>query len=165
MELSGCNGRGCRNLMQDSNTITYCDNYGCNKLDTFNYLKSIPDEYQGSNLVEVRFKNTRKGFYKSNNNFRLNVGDIVAVEASPGHDIGIVSLTGYLVYRQIEMQNVTIDVNELKKVYRKAKPADIDKWKAAIQREHSTMIESRKITVDLKLEMKIGDYFLKFQQN
>ncbi len=157
MELGGCNGRGCLNLEQDSNIITHCDNYGCNKLDTFNYLKSIPEEYQGADLVEVRFKNTRKGFYKSNNNSKLKVGDIVAVEASPGHDIGIISLTGYLVYRQIEMQNATIDIDELKKVYRKAKSVDIDKWRAAIKHEHSTMIESRKIAADLNLEMKIGD--------
>jgi cell fate regulator YaaT (PSP1 superfamily) len=157
MNNCGFNGRGCRNIMQDSNEISSCDNSGCNKLDTFNYLENIPEEFQNCEIVEVRFKNTRKGFFKSNNNLKLRVGDIVAVESSPGHDIGIVSLTGQLVMRQIKRQNLKINEGDLKKIYRRAKMVDIEKWKNAIAAEHSTMIESRKIAADLKLEMKIGD--------
>lgn len=151
------NGRGCRRLLKDSNEITYCENTGCFKLDAFNYLDEIPEEYQNCDIIEVRFKNTRKGYYKTNNTLKLNTGDIVAVEASPGHDIGIVSMTGYLVKMQMKRMNVKTTEEELKKVYRKAKPADIDKWKASIALEHNTMIESRKIAAGLNLNMKIGD--------
>ena len=143
--------------MQDSSEISFCDNSGCNKLDTFSYLENIPDEFQNCDIVEVRFKNTRKGFFKSDHNLKLRVGDIVAVESSPGHDIGIVSLTGQLVMQQIRRQNLKISEGELKKIYRRAKVVDIEKWKKAIAAEHSTMIQSRKIAADLKLEMKIGD--------
>ena len=157
MSYCGFDGRGCRIIMQDFNEISSCEKSGCNKLDTFNYLDNIPEEFQNCEIVEVRFKNTRKGFFKSNNNLKLRVGDIVAVESSPGHDIGIVSLTGQLVMRQIKRQNLKISENDMKKIYRRAKIADIEKWKNAIAAEHSTMIESRKIAADLKLEMKIGD--------
>lgn len=157
MTNCGFNGRGCRNILEDSSEITFCDNSGCNKLDTFNYLENIPEEFQNCEIVEVRFKNTRKGFFKSNHNLKLRVGDIVAVESSPGHDIGIVSLTGQLVMQQIRRQNLKISEGELKKIYRRAKVVDIEKWKKAIAAEHSTMIKSRKIAADLKLEMKIGD--------
>lgn len=143
--------------MEDSSEISFCDNSGCNKLDTFNYLENIPEEFQNCEIVEVRFKNTRKGFFKGNHNLKLRVGDIVAVESSPGHDIGIVSLTGQLVMQQIRRQNLKISEGELKKIYRRAKVVDIEKWKKAIMAEHSTMIKSRKIAADLKLEMKIGD--------
>ncbi|MBN2214446.1 MAG: hypothetical protein JW723_09395 [Bacteroidales bacterium] len=150
-------GRGCRNIMDESNDISSCEYYGCNKLDAFNYLESIPEEFQDCEIIEVRFKNTRKGFFKSSNNLKIKVGDIVAVESSPGHDIGVVSLTGHLVMRQILRQNLKISENDMKKVYRRAKAADIEKWKNAIAAEHSTMIESRRIAAGLKLEMKIGD--------
>ena len=157
MNYCGQNGRGCPNLMNESNEITFCENSGCNKLDTFNYLRDIADDYQDCDIVEVRFKNTRKGYYKSNGNYKLRIGDIVAVESSPGHDIGIVSLTGQLVKEQIKKLNLRIDENDLKKIYRRAKPTDIEKWKSAIAAEHKTMIESRQIAIDLKLDMKIGD--------
>lgn len=107
-------------------------------------------------IVEVRFKNTRKGFYRNVNQLNLRVGDIVAVEASPGHDIGVLTLTGELVREQMKKYKVP-PAGELKKVYRKAKQADIDKWEEAKALEHETMIESRKIARDLKLDMKIGD--------
>ncbi|MFO7658103.1 MAG: regulatory iron-sulfur-containing complex subunit RicT [Bacteroidales bacterium] len=157
MSKCGQNGRGCSSLMTASNEITFCENTGCYKLDTYNYLKDIPEDYQQCDIVEVRFKNTRKGYYKTNNTLKLKVGDIVAVESSPGHDIGIVSLTGFLVKEQTKKSNVKLDENDLKKIYRKAKPTDIDKWRAAITAEHTTMIESRKIAVSLNLDMKIGD--------
>jgi cell fate regulator YaaT (PSP1 superfamily) len=108
-------------------------------------------------VVEVRFKNTRKGFYQNVNELRLHRGDIVAVEASPGHDIGIVSMAGEIVELQRSRTRSGGKNEELKKVYRKAKQADIDKWREAIQREESTMLESRKLASDLGLNMKIGD--------
>ncbi len=157
MSNCGFDDRGCRNILQDSGEISYCKNSGCSKLDTFSYLDDIPEEYQNCEIVEVRFKNTRKGFYRSNHNLKLRIGDIVAVESSPGHDIGVVSLTGQLVLQQIRRQNLKINENDLKKIYRRAKVVDIEKWRNAIEAEHSTMIKSRQIASDLKLEMKIGD--------
>jgi cell fate regulator YaaT (PSP1 superfamily) len=108
-------------------------------------------------LVEVRFKNTRKDFYKTSGGLNLKVGDLVAVEASPGHDIGMVSLTGPLVHNQIVRNRMRPGEMEYRQVYRKAKSADIDKWKEAIALEHETMIKSRRLSEDLKLDMKIGD--------
>lgn len=108
-------------------------------------------------IVEVRFKNTRKSYYRNVNNLPLKRGDIVAVEASPGHDIGIVSLTGDLVARQMKRVGFNPQNGEFKKIYRKAKPYDIEKWQEAIALEHSTMIRSRQIAAELGLNMKIGD--------
>jgi len=129
----------------------------CHKLDSYNWLKDIPEVAKTKNIVEVRFKNTRKDFFINVNELRLKTGDIVAVEASPGHDIGIVALTGELAYYQMIKNTGEKDLEELKKVYRKAKPADLEKWEEAISLEKSTMLKSRKIADDLKLEMKIGD--------
>jgi cell fate regulator YaaT (PSP1 superfamily) len=108
-------------------------------------------------VVEVRFKNTRKGFYKNVNDLRLKRGDIVAVEASPGHDIGIISLAGEIVEKQRERTKNQGNREELKKVYRKAKQVDIDKWTSAIKLEEEIMLRSRKLASDLGLNMKIGD--------
>ncbi len=159
LNMENCNfyGRGCRNLSLESEYNIVCENPGCNKLDTFNWLRDIPDSYHNTDLVEVRFKNTRKGIYKNVNNLKLRKGDIIAVEASPGHDIGIVSLTGILVLMNLRANNVDIESLEPKKIYRKVKQTDIDKWKKAISLEQSTMLRARKIAEDLKLEMKIGD--------
>lgn len=129
----------------------------CQKLNIYDWLYDIPESQITGDLIEVRFKNTRKGFYRNANQLRLMIGDIVAVEASPGHDIGIVSLTGELVMAQMKKANVPIESNDFKKVYRKAKPADIEKWEEAIALENSTMLKARKISGDLSLEMKIGD--------
>jgi cell fate regulator YaaT (PSP1 superfamily) len=130
---------------------------GCAKLDSFNWMGNIPLAADYNELAEVRFKNTRKGFYRNINGLRIKKGDFVAVEASPGHDIGIISLTGELVIRQMKKYGIFPDSEDLKKIYRKAKPADIDKWKETIALEHDTMIKSRKIAEELNLEMKIGD--------
>jgi cell fate regulator YaaT (PSP1 superfamily) len=130
---------------------------GCAKLEAFNWLQNIPVHPEDTDLMEVRFKNTRKGYFRNTNKLRLKLGDIIAVEASPGHDIGIVSLTGELVIRQLLKNNLSPDSDDLKKIYRKAKPVDIDKWKEAIALEHDTMIRSRKIAEKLQLDMKIGD--------
>jgi cell fate regulator YaaT (PSP1 superfamily) len=130
---------------------------GCLKLGSYNWLEDISDTHEFNEIVEVQFKNTRKGYFSNSNNLRLIKGDIVAVEASPGHDIGIVSLTGNLVLYKLNMEEVKYKEQEFKKIYRKAKPADIDKWKEAIAQEEITMLKSRKIAEKLKLEMKIGD--------
>lgn len=154
---NGCEGRGCHRLVKDaSDTLTSIDSGG-NKLDTYDWLQDIAETYHNCDIVEVRFKNTRKAFFKNVNDLNLHKGDIVAVEASPGHDIGIVSLTGNLVLLQLKRNNIPLAGTEFRKIYRKAKPADVDKWKEAMAQEFSTMIKSRKIAVDLKLEMKIGD--------
>ncbi|MBN1416313.1 MAG: hypothetical protein JW973_14520 [Bacteroidales bacterium] len=157
ISIEGYNGRGCRKMIKDSSDASACVDTGCNKLDTADYFSDIPEKYQNVDIVEVRFKNTRKGFYNNINNLKLKRGDIVAVEANPGHDIGIVSLTGILVIRQLLRNNLSPENNEFKKIYRKAKPVDIDKWMEAMALEHSTMLRSRKIAEELKLEMKIGD--------
>ncbi|PXZ44777.1 MULTISPECIES: PSP1 domain-containing protein [Sanguibacteroides] len=127
------------------------------KLTEYNWMQDIPEGCSTSDIVEVRFKNTRKGFYLNNSNLNLTIGDIVAVEAALGHDIGIVSLTGELVREQMRLKRVDLERNPLKKVYRKAKPHDIEKWQQAIALEYDTMIKSRKIAADLNLDMKIGD--------
>lgn len=129
----------------------------CAKLHVTDWLSDIKSTAFTNDIVEVRFKNTRKDYYQNVNNLNLVVGDLIAVESSPGHDIGIISLMGELVHEQMRKHKVTLNNGEFRKVYRKAKPTDIDKWKEAISLEHQTMIRSRQITADLKLNMKIGD--------
>ena len=131
-----------------------CD--GCFKLHETAWLEEYPENLP-TDIVEVRFKNTRRAFYQNVNNLPLKRGDIVAVEASPGHDIGIVSLTGDLVARQMRRTGFNPFNGEFKKIYRKAKPYDIEKWQEAIELEHETMIASRQIAADMGLNMKIGD--------
>ncbi len=134
---------------------------GCQrgKLHSFNWLDDIPGGYADSDLVEVQFKNTRKGFYRNSARIPLEIGDVVAVEASPGHDIGTVTLTGKLV--ELSMKRAGIrggaQGTEIKRVFRKAKPADLEKFDEARAREHDTMIRARRIAEDLNLNMKIGD--------
>ena len=135
-------------------------NKGCGRdecqLNVHDYLDDLPDNQTASDLVEVQFKNTRKGFYRNDNHLNIQKGDIVAVEASPGHDIGIVTMTGRLVALQMRKANLKPD-EELKRVYRIARPADMEKYQEAKAREHDTMIRSRQAAKDLGLEMKIGD--------
>ena len=130
---------------------------GSNKLDVNNWADHTPGTENPSELVEVRFKNTRKGIYYNVNKLALHKGDVVAVEASPGHDIGVVSLTGMLVRRQMKRANIPDNVQEMKKVYRKAKQTDYDKWYQAIELEHSTMLRARQLAASLSLNMKISD--------
>ena len=133
---------------------------GCSKqtdkLNTYDWMADLPDNSQVTDLVEIQFKPPRKGYYINSNNLPLQKGDIVAVEASPGHDIGTVTMTGRLVALQIKKANLRPDT-ELKRVYRKARQVDLDKYAEAKVREHETMIESRQIAKDLGLKMKIGD--------
>ncbi len=126
------------------------------KLHCFNWLDDVPGSMAESDLVEVQFKNTRKGFYRNTAHLQLEIGDMVAVEASPGHDIGQVTLQGRLVSLQMRKAGIKSEA-DLKRVFRKAKPADIDKYNEARARENDTMIRARQIAADLKLNMKIGD--------
>ena len=133
---------------------------GCGRqdrqLNTYDYLADVPGNSEATDLVEVQFKNTRKGYYRNTNQLPLEKGDIVAVEASPGHDIGVVTLTGRLVPLQIKKANLKSD-QDIKRIYRKAKPVDMEKYDEAKSKEHDTMIRSRQIAKKLGLEMKIGD--------
>ncbi len=133
--------------------------HSCNKLDAYDWLKDItPSEaYPANDVVEVRFKNSRKEFFSAAGDLELETGDIVAVEASPGHDIGIVTLTGEVVRLQLKSKGVNAAGTEFKKVYRKAKVSDIEKWVTAVKQEDSTMFRSREIASSLKLDMKISD--------
>ena len=144
------------NTQEIITTKIKCKSCGGGKLSVFNWLKNIPETDYTIDIVEIRFKNTRKGFYKNVNKITLEEGDIVAVEASPGHDIGIISLTGELVFEQLRKQNVSINT-EFKKVYRKAKQTDIEKWELAAKQEDIVMLKARRIAKKLKLQMKIGD--------
>ena len=126
------------------------------QLNTYDWLADVPGNAESTDLVEVQFKNTRKGYYHNVNNLDLKKGDVVAVEASPGHDIGVVTLTGRLVKLQIKKANLKSS-DDIKRIYRIAKPVDIEKCKEAKSREHGTMIQSRQIAKDLGLKMKIGD--------
>ena len=147
--------------MDDLNLVDRgcCNGKGgtCSKLNVYDWLDDVINIANPTDLVEVRFKNTRKDYFRNTGNLKLNPGDIVAVEANPGHDIGIVTLTGDLVIDQMRKHKVTLINGEIRKIYRKAKQADIDKWKEAIALEHQTMLRSRQIAIDLKLNMKIGD--------
>ena len=133
---------------------------GCSRqdkqLNTYDYLADVPGNVESTDLVEVQFKNTRKGYYHNINNLDLKKGDIVAVEANPGHDIGVVTLTGQLVKLQIKKANLKSEA-DIKRIYRLAKVVDMEKYNEAKSREHETMIKSRKIAKDLGLDMKIGD--------
>ncbi len=126
------------------------------KLNCFDWLGNVPGKKNTFDMVEVQFKNTRKGYYKNVSNLNLKIGDIVAVEASPGHDVGRVSLTGKLVALQMKKANLRPDA-EIRRIFRKAKAADMEKFEAAKAKEYDTMIRSRQIAKDLKLDMKIGD--------
>ena len=126
------------------------------KLNTYDWMADLPDNAEACNIVEVQFKPPRKGYFINANNLPLEKGDVVAVEASPGHDIGTVTMTGRLVPLQLKKANLKPGT-ELKKIYRKARPTDMEKFKEAKAREHETMIESRQIALRLGLQMKIGD--------
>ena len=153
----------------DYNNMNYKLWHGCDRglcscacgrqdhqLNTYDWLADVPGNAESTDLVEVQFKNTRKGYYHNVNHLPLTKGDYVAVEANPGHDIGVVTLTGRLVLLQIRKANLK-SADDIKRIYRKAKPVDMDKYREAKAREHDTMIESRKIAKGLGLDMKIGD--------
>mgnify|MGYP000767308659 CR=1 FL=1 len=132
---------------------TVCE--GCFKLHETQWLADYPDHVP-TDIFEVRFKNTRRSYYQNVNNLPLRKGDIVAVEATPGHDIGVVTLTGRLVPLQMRKANIKSEA-DIKRIYRKAKQVDMDKYNEAKGREHNTMIRARQIALNLNLNMKIGD--------
>jgi cell fate regulator YaaT (PSP1 superfamily) len=152
--------RGCVAETGKEGEITSCKAVkNCHKLTVYNWLRNIPADRE-YDIFEVRFKNTRKGFYRNVNNIDLKESDIVAVEASPGHDIGIISALGPVA--EIKFLKSNPDVTDtklvdLKKIYRIARPVDIEKWQEAVSLEYTTMIQARKIASSLKLNMKIGD--------
>ena len=151
-------------MEKDLNIMTGCDRGLCKEavgrqdrqLNTYDWLADVPGNVDDTDLVEVQFKHTRKGYYHNVNKLDLKKGDIVAVESNPGHDIGVVTLTGRLVKLQIKKANLK-SPDDIKRVYRIARPIDMDKFREAKAREHSTMIESRQIAKGLGLQMKIGD--------
>ena len=164
MGCSGCSsGRGCsteaNGVPMGCKSNGSCGTGGCNKLNVFDWLSNmeLPAGQKPFDVVEVRFKNSRKEYFRNVNDLPLVVGEVIAVEGSPGHDIGTVSLTGELVKTQLSRKNAKADDPGMKKVYRKAKPADVDKWKEAQNAEQDTMMRARKIALDLGLQMKISD--------
>ncbi len=160
-----CNNCKCKNRPDIGRGVVFCDcesepqalaHKECYKHRENDWLEQYPNNLP-EDIVEVRFKNTRRSFYQNVNGLDLKVGDIVAVESSPGHDIGTVSLMGDMVARQIKRTGFNPFNGEFKKIYRKAKAYDIEKWQEAIGLEHETMIASRQIAADMGLNMKIGD--------
>ena len=148
-------GRGCC-FCDCKDELDAVASEGCYKLHETNWLEEYPDNIP-TDIFEVRFKNTRRSYYQNVNNLELKRGDIVAVEASPGHDIGIISLTGDMVAKQMRRTGFNPYNGEFKKIYRKARPYDLEKWQEAIALEHETMIASRQIAAEMGLNMKIGD--------
>ena len=149
-------GRGCAFGVNEAGEPVAKEARGCFRLHEEPWLAEYPDNFP-TDIFEVRFKNTRRSFYQNVNNLPLEVGDIVAVEATPGHDIGIISLSGDMVARQMKRIGFNPQNGEFKKIYRKARPYDIEKWQEAIALEPETMIRSRQIAADMGLDMKIGD--------
>ncbi len=164
MGCSGCSsGRGCSTaapgLPGGCRNNGSCGTGGCNKLGVFDWLAGmeLPHGQKQFDIVEVRFKNSRKEFFRNTDGIELNVGDVIAVESSPGHDMGVVSLTGELVKMQMKKKGIALDSPEIKKIYRKAKQSDIQKWQEAQNLEFETMHKARKIAVGLGLQMKLSD--------
>jgi len=151
--------RGCpfNPKMYDNNRNTY--KAGCAKLDSTDWLKEIdlPPGQRSFDCVEIRFKNSRKEFFRINTEYDINEGDIVAVEASPGHDIGIVTLCGESCRIQMRKKSIDPSSDNIKKVYRKARATDIEKWITSVESEDHTMFRSRQTADELELEMKISD--------
>ena len=148
--------RGCVVEHADSGEVNCTYRQGCCKLEVYDWLKGVSQE-QYKDYFEVRFKNTRKGIYRNTSGQSIKTGDIVIVEAATGHDLGIVTLEGPIVAHQMKCKKINPETYEFKKIYRKAKQFDIEKWQEAIAREHEVMIRSRQIAEELELEMKIGD--------
>lgn len=149
MEYRLYNGQCCMNSKG-------CNKKQDNKLNNYDYLCDIPESKYATDYVEVQFKNTRKGYFLNSAKIPLEKGDVVAVESNPGHDIGTVTMTGALVLLQMARSRIRPDA-EVRRIYRKAKPNDLEKYEEAKSKEHQTMIHSRRIAESLGLQMKIGD--------
>lgn len=165
MACGGCSsGRGCSTATSGksadgASSGSSCSSGGCNKMNVFDWLSDmqLPPGQKPFDVVEVRFKNNRKEFFRNVNDLSLGTGDVIAVESSPGHDIGTVSLAGELVKNQLKRKNINAADPAMKKVYRKAKQADIDKWMEAQSLEKATLVKAREFAIRLGLQMKIGD--------
>jgi cell fate regulator YaaT (PSP1 superfamily) len=151
--------RGCCDVPKPYQKNDKVFQHNCSKFDTYDWLNDLPlpEGFRVIDIVEVQFKNNRKDFFRLPSDMLVDVGDIVAVEASPGHDIGIVSLSGEIVRFQLHKKKVDPRSPELKKVYRKARLTDIEKWVTAVESESSTMFKAREIAMRLNLLMKIND--------
>ena len=148
--------RGCVKVAREDGSIETAYREGCCKLGDHNYLKNVaPVDY--ADVFEVRFKNTRKGFYRNASGQSIRQGDMVVVEAQTGYDLGIVTLEGPLVARQMRSKRLDPASYEYRKIQRRARQSDVEKWLEATSREHQTLIEARRIAATLGLEMKIGD--------
>ena len=148
--------RGCIVERTEENELKCSYRPGCCKLEVYDWLPGVIQE-KYRNYFEVRFKNTRKGIYVNASGQTVKMGDLVIVEAANGHDLGIVTLEGPVVARQMICKKIDPETVAFKRIYRKAKAFDIEKWQEAIAREHETMIRARQIAAELGLEMKIGD--------
>lgn len=148
--------RGCTVRRSEEGELECNYRPGCCKLEVYDWLKNVPQE-KFKDYYEVRFKNTRKAIFVNASGQSIKTGDLVVVEATNGHDLGIVTLEGAMVARQMKFNGINPETTEFKKIYRRAKLFDIEKWQTAIAREHETMIRSRQIAQELGLEMKIGD--------
>ena len=148
--------RGCVVERAESGETECTYRQGCCKLEVYDWLSGVSQE-QWNEFFEVRFKNTRKGIYRNASGQSIKTGDMVIVEATNGHDLGIVTLEGPIIARQMKAKKINPETFEFKKIYRKAKQFDVEKWQEAIAREHEVMIRSRQIAAELGLEMKIGD--------
>ena len=148
--------RGCEISHIESGETACTYNPSCCKLSTFNWLDGI-SQAGTAHLFEVRFKNTRKAIYKNESGQNLKTGEFVVVEAQNGYDLGIITLAGPIIARQLKRDRIDTKTYEFKKIYRRARATDIEKWQEAIAREHKTMIRSRQMAADLELNMKIGD--------
>lgn len=160
MSCKGCStGRGDYSVPAGCGSNGSCGTGGCNKLNVFDWLSGVngPASQEKFDIVEVRFKNDRKAFYRNVDKIPLTVGDLVATEASPGHDIGTVSITGELVRLQMIKKGIDADSDQVKKVYRLARENDVQKWEEASKLEKPTMMRAREYAEDLGLDMKIGD--------
>ncbi|MBP7407228.1 MAG: hypothetical protein KA941_00570 [Flavobacteriales bacterium] len=159
MSCTGCSTVGADGKPAGCKSNGFCTTSGCNKLGVFDWLTGVPlpNGQQAFDGIEVRFKNTRKGFYRNTSGLQLMQGDLVTVDASPGHDVGMVSLTGELVRAQMARRQVTVEAYELRKVLRKSTQEDIDRWHAARKLEDETMLASRQMVREAKLDMKVTD--------
>ncbi|HAF31204.1 MAG TPA: hypothetical protein DCG75_19365 [Bacteroidales bacterium] len=156
----GCESCDFKNrIKEEFNAIKVTEKYlnSCTKLNSYSWLDELPDTSEKSNLVEVRFKNTRKEFFENSNKLRLTRGDIIAVEAMKGHDVGIVTLLGSMALLQFKRKTADLQNYMIRRIYRKATPDDVEKWKRGKEQENSTMIKAREIANNLKLDMKISD--------
>lgn len=144
---AGCNNNGS------------CGNGGCNKLSTFNWLSNmeLPGNQKAFDCVEVRFKNGRKDFYRNNDDFSIYQGDVLVVDADPGYDMGIVSMSGELVRLQMQRKGIFPRSEEIKNIIRKASDEDIKKWQDGKAKETEAMLKARSIALDFDLKMKISD--------